>query len=307
VPAVPSHSIGDLRFGADGALYVSGGDGASFNNVDYGQYGGTLPNTTSPVTPKNSCGDSPAGAGGTESPPAAEGGALRSLSLHPVAGPTLLNGTVLRLDPATGLGLPDNPLATSSDPIARRIVAEGLRNPFRFAVRPGTNDLWIGDVGWNTWEEIDRQPTPATRVANFGWPCFEGGTAQSGYQNAGLPLCTRVYGLGQDAPFYAYNHSASVVSGDGCTPGSSSVSGITFYNGGNYPAAYSGALFFADHSRNCIWAALPGTNGLPNANDRAAFVSPAAGPVDLEIGPGGDLFYAGFDDGTSTSERTSRR
>ena len=37
----PSHSIGDLRFGADGALYVTGGDGASFNNADYGQFGGT--------------------------------------------------------------------------------------------------------------------------------------------------------------------------------------------------------------------------------------------------------------------------
>ena len=34
----PSHSIGDLRFGADGALYVTGGDGASFNVVDYGQW-----------------------------------------------------------------------------------------------------------------------------------------------------------------------------------------------------------------------------------------------------------------------------
>ena len=35
----PSHSIGSLAFGADGALYVSGGDGASFNFVDYGQDG----------------------------------------------------------------------------------------------------------------------------------------------------------------------------------------------------------------------------------------------------------------------------
>ena len=45
----PSHSIGDLAFGADGALYVSGGDGASFNFVDYGQDG----------NPLNPCGDPP--------------------------------------------------------------------------------------------------------------------------------------------------------------------------------------------------------------------------------------------------------
>ena len=39
----PSHSIGTLLFGRDGYLYVSSGDGASFNNVDYGQYGATYP------------------------------------------------------------------------------------------------------------------------------------------------------------------------------------------------------------------------------------------------------------------------
>src|SRR5262249_53066570 len=94
----PSHSIGDLVFGPDGALYVSGGDGASFTFADYGQGGGS---TGSP-TLKNPCGDPPAGAGGTESPPTAEGGALRSQSSRRAAGePTLLNGTVLRVDPAT--------------------------------------------------------------------------------------------------------------------------------------------------------------------------------------------------------------
>ncbi len=306
----PSHSIGDLRFGSDGALYVSGGDGASFNNVDYGQYGGTL--GTPPPTPKNPCGDPPAGVGGTETPPTAEGGSLRSLSLHRVAGPALLNGAVLRLDPATGDALANNPLATSSDPIARRIVAEGLRNPFRFTIRPGTNDLWIGDVGWNTWEEIDRQPSPTSGVVNFGWPCYEGGSSrpgspQPGYQAAGLKICNDLYAAGPasvpsyawaTAPYYTYNHSASVVTGDACTTGSSSITGMAFYNGGSYPSSYNGALFFADHSRNCIWVMFPGTDGLPNAGNRAAFVTPAAGPVDLEIGPGGDLFYAGFDDGT---------
>jgi len=296
----PSHSIGDLRFGADGALYVSGGDGASFNNVDYGQYGGSAGSPT----PKNPCGDPPAGVGGTESPPTAEGGALRSLSLHRVAGPALLNGAVLRVDPATGNALPDNPLAGSADPIARRIIAEGTRNPFRFTIRPGTNDLWIGDVGWSTWEEIDRQPSPTSSVADFGWPCYEGGLTdpgapQPGYQGANLTLCNNLYAAGTArAPYYTYNHSASVVPGDGCTTGSSSITGLAFYNGGSYPSAYNGALFFADHSRNCIWVMMPGANGLPDASNRAGFVTPAAGPVDLEIGPSGDLFYAGFDDGT---------
>jgi glucose/arabinose dehydrogenase len=51
----PSHSIGHLAFGPDGNLYVTGGDGASFNNADWGQFGG---GTGSP-TPANPCGDPP--------------------------------------------------------------------------------------------------------------------------------------------------------------------------------------------------------------------------------------------------------
>ena len=61
----PSHSVGDLVFGPGRALYVSAGDGASFNFADYGQDG----------APVNPCGD-PGGAAPT--PPTAEGGALRA-------------------------------------------------------------------------------------------------------------------------------------------------------------------------------------------------------------------------------------
>ena len=53
-----------------------------------------------------------------------------------------------------------NPLAGSTDANARRIIAYGLRNPFRFTFRPGTSELWIGDVGWNDWEEINRIDRP---------------------------------------------------------------------------------------------------------------------------------------------------
>ena len=69
----PSHSIGTLLFGRDGYLYVSSGDGASFNNVDYGQYGATYPGDRA-----NPCGDPPGAVGTPLSPPGAEGGALRS-------------------------------------------------------------------------------------------------------------------------------------------------------------------------------------------------------------------------------------
>ena len=298
----PSHSVGTLLFGRDGYLYVTGGDGASFNNVDYGQYGNTYAGDQA-----NPCGDPPGATGTALSPPGAEGGALRSQSVRRTDGPATLDGTVLRIDPATGAGVSGNPFFASPDANARRIVAYGLRNPFRITQRPGTDELWIGDVGWNTWEEINRVVAPASATAsNFGWPCYEGSSPQSGYQGAGLNLCSSLYSTPGSviAPYYTYNHSACVVNYTGCHTGGSSITGVAFYQGGSYPTQYNGALFFADHTRNEIWAMLPGTNGLPDPSRLQSFVGVdatggAAGhPVDLKIGPGGDLFYVDMDDGT---------
>lgn len=278
----PSHSTGSLQFGPDGALYASAGDGASFNYVDYGQTS-TQPAGGEPRNPA-SMGD-----------PANEGGALRSQDLRSTGDPTTLHGSIIRVDPNTGDALPSNPLSGSADANARRIIANGLRNPFRFTVRPGTSELWIGDVGWGTWEEINRvvMPTDAA-VENFGWPAYEGAARQSGYDNANLPLLEGLYAAGaaaHNAPYYTYNHSAQVVAGSGEPTGGSSISGLAFYNGGNYPTQYQGALFFSDYSRDRIYVMYPGANGLPDPNNRAIFVGPAADPVHLEIGPGGDLFY----------------
>jgi glucose/arabinose dehydrogenase/PKD repeat protein len=288
----PSHSIGTLEFGPDGALYASGGDGASFNFADYGQDG----------SPLNPCGDPPGGVGATLAPPTAEGGALRSQDLRTAGDPVSLDGSVIRVDPATGAGLPNNPLAGSTDANARRIIAYGLRNPFRFTVRPNTSELWVGDVGWNTWEEINRIDNPTDAVVeNFGWPCYEGNSRQPGYDSANLSICENLYGqsTADTKPYFAYNHSNKVAD-ESCPTGSSSIAGLAFeFNSGNaYPASYDDALFFADYSRDCIWVMPKGADGRPAPGLVRPFVQGAANPVDLEMGPDGNLYYPDFDGGT---------
>jgi glucose/arabinose dehydrogenase len=282
----PSHSIGDLAFGPDGALYASAGESAAFGGTtDYGQWG----------DPRNPCGDPPVPVGGTQTIPSAEGGALRAQDLRSPNDPTTLDGTIIRVDPATGAGLPDNPLASSPDPNVRRIIAYGLRNPFRFTIRPGTQELWIGDVGWTTWEEINRlvNPTDAT-VENFGWPCYEGVGRQPSWDAAELTMCENLYTQGTGAvtpPSFTYNHQVRVDPNDNCGS-SASVSGVAFMptNSVSYPASYRGALFFSDYSRKCIWVAPAGANGQPDFSQRRLFRN-AADPVDLQLGPDNNIYY----------------
>jgi PKD repeat protein len=288
----PSHSVGSVEFGSDGSLYASGGDGASFNFVDFGQDG-------SPVNP---CGDPPGGTGSVLSPPTAEGGALRSQDLRTVGDPVSLDGTVIRVDPATGAGVASNPLAASADANARRIISYGLRNPFRITERPGTGEIWVGDVGWNEWEEINVIPA-ADQMQNFGWPCYEGAPRQSGYDSANLNLCETLYSTSGavTAPFHAYHHNSRVVPNESCPVGSSSMAGLQFaFAAGQhtYPSDHDGALYFADYSRDCIWVMPQGADGRPAPGLVRTFVAGAANPVNLQVGPAGDLFYVDFDGGT---------
>ena len=273
----PSHTVGDLEFGPDGALYASAGDGAAFHRLDYGQTG-------------NPCGD---GDGGPQSIPETEGGSLRSQDLRTRDDPVGLSGTVVRVDPATGNALLDNPLAMDSDVNARRIVAYGLRNPFRMAIRPGTDELWVGDVGWGAAEEINRLFTPTVGpVENFGWPCYEGLPRQSTWDSTGVTICESLYGEGTASPpHYAYDHSSEP--DDPCSGQSSSTTGIAFFEGSRYPG-YDGALFFADYSRNCIWAMPVNHAGVPDPTDIETFAAGASSPTDLTMGPGGDLYYVDY-------------
>ncbi len=95
-----------------------------------------------------------------------------------------LYGKILRIDVHKGdpYGIPsDNPFAASNG--APEIFAWGLRNPWRFSFDRETGELYVGDVGWRTTEEIDI----VELGKNYGWPilegaqCIEEGCDQSGH------------------------------------------------------------------------------------------------------------------------------
>ncbi|HKT84375.1 MAG TPA: PQQ-dependent sugar dehydrogenase, partial [Solirubrobacterales bacterium] len=270
-----SHSIGDLQFGPEGALYASGGDGASFSATDIGQLG----------TPPNPCGDPPE-----------EGGALRAQDVRTTGDPTGLNGAVIRIDPDTGAAWPDNPLS-GPDENARRIVAFGFRNPFRFAIDPDTHEVYTGNVGWNQYEEIDRFNPDSGTPYNSGWPCYEGPLPQSNYENAEVQICEDLYAEpgGASLPFFSYVHREDVAPGEPCLDfRGSAVSGIAFYEDGPFPEIFHGAMFFADSVRGCVFYMLRGADGRPDPLTVTNFMNhsdPYSG-VDLEVGPDGDLYYA---------------
>jgi glucose/arabinose dehydrogenase len=97
-----------------------------------------------------------------------------------------LLGKILRIDPEPGGGyrVPGtNPFV--GKPGRNAIFALGLRNPWRFSFDDNTGDLWVGDVGWDSWEEIDHVPLAKARGANFGWNLFEGAFPCAPCGNAG--------------------------------------------------------------------------------------------------------------------------
>ncbi len=167
-----SHSTGSLAFGDDGTLLATTGDGASYSSTDVGSAGETYWSTCLAegiIRPEENV------------------GAFRSQMVNS------LNGKVLRLDPNTGDGVPSNPWYDANAPRAprSRVWGLGLRNPYRMTFRKGSGStdpsegrpgtLYIGDVGWNQWEEIN---VCYEGGMNFGWPLFEGMEPIASYTNA---------------------------------------------------------------------------------------------------------------------------
>ena len=190
-----NHNGGQIAFGPDGYLYAGFGDGGGANDRH---------------------------------------GAIGNAQLM-----TTLLGKMLRIDVSTASGYgipPDNPFAanprcgkngtgTANCP---EIYASGLRNPWRWSFDRRTGELWVGDVGQNALEEIDR----VRRGGNHGWRCFEGTRATGLACGAAENLL---------APVAEYGRSAG-----------RSVTGGYVYRGARI-AALAGRYVFGDYVTGRIW------------------------------------------------------
>jgi glucose/arabinose dehydrogenase len=155
---------------------------------------------------------------------------------------TNLLGKLLRLDVSSDAYPADNnrdyaiPTGNAGTGYAPEIWALGLRNPFRGSVDPVTGDVFIGDVGQNAIEEVDRIVAGATGPINFGWNLREGTQAFGGGANS--PSFTN--------PVAEYSHGSGPLQGN-------SITGGVVYRG---PAtALQGQYIFADFITNNIWSA----------------------------------------------------
>jgi glucose/arabinose dehydrogenase len=171
-------------------------------------------------------------------------------------------GKILRINPDGSIPT-DNPFYSQTTGTNRAIWALGLRNPFKFALQPGTGRLLISDVGGDAWEEID----DGIAGSNYGWPNSEG------IRQPRDPRTT--LGIYRD-PLHAYDHR------NGCA-----VTGGAFYNppAAQFPSSYVGKYFFTDLCGGWIRLLDPATRAVSD------FASDLNVPVDLRVGPDGALYY----------------
>jgi glucose/arabinose dehydrogenase len=195
------------------------------------------------------------------------------------------HGKILRILP-DGRGHPGNPFYHPAAPSSwrSRVFAYGFRNPFRFTIDPRSGALYVGDVGWGTYEEVDI----VRPGKSYGWPCYEGTGRTKGY--AELTQCKNLYAQPSQptGPLWQYAHSGT---------GASVIGGV-FYQGTTYPSAYRGAFFFGDYTRQKIWTMQTDSAGrLVRQPEATGFGIDVGGPVAFRPGPNGDVAYADLTSG----------
>jgi glucose/arabinose dehydrogenase len=258
-----NHNGGHIAFGADGLLYIGLGDGGS--------------------------GDDP---------------------LNNAQNPLSLLGKMLRLDVSVAAGDPDGYRVPPSNPFVGRagvlpeIWSLGLRNPWRWSVddpaHGGTGAIVIGDVGQDTWEEVDYEPAGAGG-RNYGWRNREGA-----HDNV---TTTPPFSTPLRDPIWEYRH-----------PIGASIIGGFVYRGGALGPSYVGRYFFADFVSSRVWsvalAISPSTGDATAQNvieHTAELASAAASPSSFGVDANGELYLVSYNgsisriDGTGTSSGRAHR
>ncbi len=175
-----------------------------------------------------------------------------------------VKGKILRIN-ANGSAPGDNPFYSSTGSRARNSIwAYGLRNPFTFDIQPGTNRIFVNDVGQEGWEEINEA---TVKGKNFGWPSTEGKTTNPAYTS----------------PFYAYPHGSG--EGIGCA-----ITGGVFFNPTttNYPSHLIGTYFFLDYCNSWI-NYIDFSSGTPVRNPFAT--NQPGQMLAIDVGTDGNLYF----------------
>lgn len=260
-----SHGVGSLVFAADGTLLVSAGDGACYDvtdpgNISFTYYAQALADGI--IRSEENV------------------GSFRSQLLNSH------NGKILRIDPATGDGISSNPFYSADAPRSAksRVWALGLRNPFRFTVKPGTGstnpavgdigEIYVGDVGYDTYEELDIINAPGV---NCGWPLFEGLTSLSSYANLNTQNKDEpnpLYGAGCTQQFFYFKNLIKQATADNIS---------TLYNPCNTSTPIGTGNRFFHHRPSLEWKHSGNITrvGIFNGNtaSEAQIGTPASGVV----------------------------
>jgi glucose/arabinose dehydrogenase len=185
--------------------------------------------------------------------------------------PSLSNtfGKILRIN-RDGSIPSDNPFYSQASGKYRAIWAIGFRNPYTFAVQPGTGRIFVNDVGRHAYEEIN----DVVKGANYGWPATEGPTTNAAYKS----------------PLFAYGHDSPVLTGG------AAIAGGAFYNPQvqQFADKYRGDYFFADYGAGDIYALDIASKSVTVFADGIPWTTQ---PIDLAVDSGGSLYYLTLGDG----------
>jgi glucose/arabinose dehydrogenase len=172
-----------------------------------------------------------------------------------------LLGKILRID-VTSDAFPADPTRNYAIPAANpfaegggagEVLAYGLRNPWRIGFDRQTGDLYIGDVGENTIEEINLIPAGSDGGQNFGWPILEGD----------IPTGADPNGEELVAPLYQYTHQVGFA-----------VTGGLVYRGSNIGGGVQGTYFFGDSITGQLWSFRLADGQVTEFQDRTQELQP---------------------------------